>query len=42
MDTASWNEGPDTVALPGRETLIGGAGMAYGAEGRSVVVLVAR
>jgi glycogen operon protein len=41
-DTASWNDGPNTVALPGSEALIGAEGTAYGLEARSVLVLVAK
>jgi len=41
-DTASWNDGPNTVALPGSEALIGAEGTAYGLEARSVLLLVAK
>lgn len=41
-DTANWNEGPNTVALPGSEALIGGEWTVYGVHGRSLLVLIAR
>ncbi|WP_242110568.1 glycogen debranching protein [Luteimonas aquatica] len=41
-DTATWNEGANTVALPGTETLIGGENTVYGMEARSLLVLIAR
>jgi isoamylase len=41
-DTASWNEGPDTVANPGAEALIGDEGASYGVQGRSLLLLVAK
>ena len=41
-DTTNWNEGPNTVALPGSEALIGGEWTVYGVHGRSLLVLIAR
>lgn len=41
-DTATWNEGPNTVAVPGSETLIGGEYTVYGLQGRSLLVLIAK
>lgn len=41
-DTAAWNEGPNTVALPGSEALIGGENTLYGLHGRSLLLLIAR
>ncbi|NZA27230.1 glycogen-debranching protein [Luteimonas sp. SJ-92] len=41
-DTATWNEGPDTVALPGSEAFIGGEGTVYGLQARSLLLLIAR
>ncbi len=41
-DTATWNEGPNTVANPGSEALIGGEWTVYGVEARSLLVLIAK
>lgn len=41
-DTATWNEGANTVANPGSEALIGGEWTVYGLEARSMLVLIAR
>ena len=41
-DTATWNEGPDTVVVPGSEALIGGEYTVYGLQGRSVLLLIAK
>ena len=41
-DTATWNEGPNTVANPGSEALLGGEYTVYGLEGRSMLVLIAK
>jgi isoamylase len=41
-DTATWNDGPNTVALPGSESLIGGEWTTYGLEARSVLLLIAK
>jgi len=41
-DTASWNEGPNTVAPPGSEAFIGGEWTNYSVHGRSVLVLIAK
>ncbi|MGJ7900907.1 glycogen debranching protein [Lysobacter sp. 1R34A] len=41
-DTATWNEGPNAVALPGSETLIGGENVTYGLQARSLLLLIAK
>jgi isoamylase len=41
-DTASWNEGPNAVALPGSESWIGGEWTNYSLQGRSLLVLIAK
>ena len=41
-DTATWNEGANTVANPGSEALIGGEWTTYGVEARSLLVLIAK
>lgn len=41
-DTATWNEGANTVAVPGSEALIGGEFTVYGVEARSLLVLIAK
>lgn len=41
-DTATWNEGPNTVALPGSEAYIGGEWTVYGLQARSLLVLIAK
>ena len=41
-DTATWNDGPNAVALPGSETYIGGEWTSYGMQGRSLLVLIAK
>jgi isoamylase len=41
-DTATWNEGANTVAVPGAEALIGGEFTVYGVEARSLLVLIAK
>ena len=41
-DTATWNEGANTVANPGSEALIGGEWATYGVEARSLLVLIAK
>jgi isoamylase len=41
-DTATWNEGPNTVVVPGSEALIGGEYTVYGLQGRSVLLLIAK
>jgi isoamylase len=40
-DTAIWNDGTNTVALPGSEAPIGQEGTSYGLEARSILVLIA-
>ena len=42
MDTATWNEGANTVVAPGSETLIGGENTVYGLQARSVLLLIAK
>ncbi|KRG71688.1 glycogen debranching protein [Pseudoxanthomonas dokdonensis] len=42
MDTASWNEGLDSIVEPGSEVLIGGENTRYGLQSRSVLLLIAR
>ncbi len=41
-DTATWNEGANTVVLPGAEALIGGEYTIYGVQGRSLLLLIAK
>jgi glycogen operon protein len=41
-DTSTWAEGPDQVASPGAEALIGGQGTGYRLRGRGLLLLVAR
>ena len=41
-DTATWNEGTNTVVNPGSEALIGGEWTVYGMQGRSLLVLIAK
>jgi isoamylase len=41
-DTATWNEGPNTVAAPGSEALIGGEFTNYSLQARSVLLLIAK
>ncbi|WP_257385634.1 isoamylase [Tahibacter caeni] len=41
-DTATWNEGASTVAVPGAEAFIGGEWTSYGLEARSLLVLIAK
>lgn len=41
-DTATWNEGANTVVVPGSEALIGGEWTVYGVQGRSLLVLIAK
>ena len=41
-DTATWNEGANTVAVPGSEALIGGEWTVYGVQERSLLVLIAK
>ncbi|HEY0662039.1 MAG TPA: isoamylase [Lysobacter sp.] len=41
-DTATWNEGPNTVVVPGSEALIGGEYTVYGVQGRSLLLLIAK
>jgi glycogen operon protein len=41
-DTCNWADGPDTVAVPDAETLIGGQGTNYGLCGRGLLLLIAK
>jgi isoamylase len=41
-DTSTWAEGPDQVAVPGAETLIGGASTTYALRARGLLLLVAK
>jgi glycogen operon protein len=41
-DTSTWAEGPDQVAAPGSEALIGGAATGYLLRGRGLLLLVAK
>jgi glycogen operon protein len=41
-DTSTWSEGPDQVANPGTEALLGGPGTNYLLRGRGLLLLVAR
>jgi isoamylase len=42
MDTSTWNEGPNTVVVPGSEAFIGGEYTHYMLRGRAVLLLIAR
>jgi isoamylase len=41
-DTCNWADGPDTAALPGSETPIGGQGATYNLCGEALLLLIAR
>lgn len=41
-DTSTWAEGPDQVASPGSEALVGGAGTVYRLHGRATLLLIAK
>ena len=41
-DTATWNEGPNTVVTPGTEAFIGGEFTVYSVQGRSLLLLIAK
>ena len=41
-DTCNWAEGPDTVATPGNESLIGGQGTSYSLCGEALLLLIAK
>lgn len=41
-DTATWNEGANTVVAPGAEAYIGGEYTVYGLQARSLLVLIAK
>lgn len=42
MDTSNWNEGANTVVVPGSETLLGGENTVYGLNGRATLLLIAK
>jgi isoamylase len=42
MDTSTWNEGQDTIVLPGAEAFIGGESTEYLLRARAVLLLIAR
>ncbi len=41
-DTSTWAEGPDQVAQPGTEALLGPGGTTYALHGRAVLLLIAK
>ena len=41
-DTCEWNEGPDTWAAPGNETLIGPGNSIYGVCGQALALFMAK
>ncbi|PKM07888.1 MAG: glycogen debranching enzyme [Gammaproteobacteria bacterium HGW-Gammaproteobacteria-4] len=41
-DTATWNEGANTVVSPGAEAFIGGEHTVYGLQGRALLLLIAK
>lgn len=41
-DTCNWADGPDTVAIPGTESLIGGQGANYDLCGEALLLLIAK
>jgi isoamylase len=41
-DTSGWNEGANTMVVPGSEAFIGGEGTSYNMEGRSLLLLIAK
>ncbi|HVH81924.1 MAG TPA: hypothetical protein VM782_21170, partial [Stellaceae bacterium] len=41
-DACNWADGPDTVALPGHETPIGGQGANYNLCGQALLLLIAK
>ncbi|MDF3301753.1 isoamylase [Streptomyces tropicalis] len=41
-DTSTWAEGPDQVAQPGAESLVGGAGGVYTLHARATLLLIAK
>ncbi|HLL55318.1 MAG TPA: isoamylase [Myxococcaceae bacterium] len=42
MDASNWAEGSNQCVSPGNEAFIGGQGVGYGLEGRSLLVLIAK
>ncbi len=41
-DTATWNDGANTMVAPGSEAFIGGENTVYGLEARSLLLLIAK
>ena len=41
-DTCNWSDGPDTVAVPGTESRIGGQGVDYSLCGQALLLLIAK
>ena len=41
-DTATWNEGANTVVVPGSEAPIGGENTVYSVQARSLLLLIAK
>ncbi|HEX5687125.1 MAG TPA: glycogen-debranching protein, partial [Ideonella sp.] len=41
-DTATWNDGANTIVAPGSEAFIGGENAVYGLEARSMLLLIAK
>jgi len=41
-DTATWNDGANTMVAPGSEAFIGGENTVYGLESRSLLLLIAK
>ena len=41
-DTCNWADGPNTAAIPGAESLIGGQGTNYGLCGQALLLLIAK
>ena len=41
-DTCEWNDGPNTWAAPGNETLIGPGNSTYGVCGQALVLFIAK
>jgi len=41
-DTCNWADGPNTAAIPGTESLIGGQGTNYGLCGEALLLLIAK
>jgi glycogen operon protein len=41
-DTCNWADGPDTAAVPGAESFLGGQGTDYGLCGQALLLLIAK